>query len=254
MKRSGIASALLGASLIAIVMILVFVVFGSRQSLPTVTSLSSAATATPTRRSNPTPWPTDTPPRVSPTPVPTQLGPSVEPTRLIPEVPTPAPGTPFHLTVSGERAANTKLSTQQAAIIGIGTVKQVMPARWTTPNGQRPANPFAPTNQETIFRPVLFEVDQYLKGQQPQRELLLFAFGGTVGQDTTERISDDLFVFHEGDKAILFLVTRGRSLNGSPMWDILEHYTITPDGQAVNTVRHVALQQLIDEVRDALSR
>ena len=139
-----------------------------------------------------------------------------------------------------------------ATIIAIGTVKQVMPARWTTPNGQRPPNPHAASNRETIFRPVLFDVEQYLKGQQPQDRLLIFAYGGQVGQDSVRLENDDTFEFREGEQAILFLVNHGRSLNGSLMWDINAHYTITQDGKATNSYHTLPLQQLLNEIQAAL--
>lgn len=168
--------------------------------------------------------------------------------------PTPNPDDPVHIGVAGEESGNIEISTDQASIIAIGTVKQVMPARWSTPDGLRPANPRETSPEgyliHTIFRPVLLEVEQYLKGEQSQRELLLFAWGGTVGADSVE-ISGDPYEFREGERVIVFLVPDHRTHNNSPLLGIVERYTITPDGQAVNSLRSVPLQELIKEIQEA---
>jgi hypothetical protein len=129
----------------------------------------------------------------------------------------------------------------------------VLPARWTTPGGGRPANPCSVTNPYMIFTPVLIEVEQYLKGQQPQRILHLFAYGGTVDRDQATRGLADL-PFREGERVVVFLVEPPRdfpALNGNPLKDAIEHYTVAPDGSATDGYRTVPLQQLLDEIAES---
>ncbi|HEX5505377.1 MAG TPA: hypothetical protein VFW96_22355 [Thermomicrobiales bacterium] len=168
----------------------------------------------------------------------------------------PSPDAPYGYTVyvdGNVDGPNTNLYTDHAAVVIVGTVRQVLPTRWDTPDGRRPANPHDKANPYTIYTPVLVDVEQYLKGQQPQSQLLLYAFGGQVGQDVAQRKPDSLYTFHDGERVVLFLSERShepRSLNGNPFWDVLEHYTITQDGAATNYYRRVPLAQLRAEIAD----
>ncbi len=216
----------------------------------------AAAPATPTlpRKPNetgvPTPFPT-----VSPSQMPLPVGTRVEKPTPPPYTPFPTkkPSDPYNVRGISYRVPNTRFSTKEATAIIIGTVKQVGPARWSTVNGARPPNPHAPDNKEFIFRPVLIDVEQYLKGQPPQKQLLVAADGGVVGQDSFFEMGDDIFTFSEGERVIVFLVGRGRSLNANALWEIVERYTITLEGNAVNSRRQVPFKQLLTEITTALN-
>src|SRR5207237_7430973 len=113
-------------------------------------------------------------------------------------------------------------------------------------------NPHSATGVGTIYTPVLVEVEQYLKGGQPQRQLLVYAIGGTVGQDWIA-LSDGSATFQEGERVVLFLSGRvGEPLanSGRPLWDIYERYTVI-ENMATNSYRTLPLQQLLDEVAEA---
>ena len=88
-------------------------------------------------------------------------------------------------------------------MIVIGTVKQVLPDRWDTPAGGRPADACSMSTPHNMFRPVLVEVEQYVKGEQPQRIVQVYAFGGTVGKDKTTYRSSSLYTFREGERVVL---------------------------------------------------
>jgi hypothetical protein len=158
--------------------------------------------------------------------------------------------------VFGERSTDTRQSTLSAAAVVIGTVQQILPARWTTVDGLRPADPRAPANRETIFTPVLLTPQQYLKGSRPDSVLTVAAFGGTVGQDSVDRQVDDIDKFQPGQRVIVFLVPQGlgstTTLNGVPLWGLTERYTLTADGKAINSNKSVAAAQLLTEVQSAI--
>jgi hypothetical protein len=117
----------------------------------------------------PSPYPGQTP---APTPpayvtmlplIPTQPPVTITPEPTVPVVyaplptstplPTPNPGDPYTLYWTVTRYPSVPFSTQSASTVVLATVRQVFPARWTTPDGSRPANPHEA--QHTIFRPVI---------------------------------------------------------------------------------------------------
>lgn len=223
---------------------------------PSTSRLASIMTpqitqAVPTELWRPTPFPTYILPAM--TPVPTGWRPPTPTLGPTPTYSTPPPSEPFILTVVGEKIPNTSRSTSQATFVVIGIVKQVLPARWTTPDGRRPANPHASTNQEIIFTPVLLEVEQAIKGQ-PSQLLYVFAFGGTMGLDRVERTSDDVDKFTQGERVMAFLAPepRGLNLNNNVLWRVIERYTVRPDGQVENSHLTLPLDKLMLEIREAI--
>lgn len=168
--------------------------------------------------------------------------------------PTPRPEDPYGLCAAGHHLPNTALVTEFSTLIVIGAVSQLFPSQWSTVDGQRPANPHISPPQYTIYRPVEFEIEQTLKGT-PVERLYLIAHGGAVGQDSVCRSSDGKSEFSVGERALLFLFEPigylPRIWNSNQLWGILQHYTITADGQAKNFYRTVPLQQLLAEIAAA---
>lgn len=198
----------------------------------------------------PTPWPTVVLPIM--TPVPTGVNHLEKPTPGQPaEQPTPNPNEPYNLTIIGDGGGDLQIALRDAQTTIIGKVKRVLPAQWDTPDGKRPLNPWAPDNKYTIFTPVLIAVEQHLKGQPTAGEVLLYALGGTVGQDSVNWSADDFYTFHEGEQVVIFLAGSNKGLNGSPLWNIVARYTITADGQAINHYGSMPLQQLVSTIRAA---
>jgi hypothetical protein len=163
----------------------------------------------------------------------------------------------------GLRETDINYVVDNATTIVRGTVRHVPPARWSTPDGRRPANPHDPKGTGNfIYRPVVMQVEEYFKGEQPRRELVLFARGGTVGQDSHDYCGDPLYTFQEGEQVVLFLSPLAAGLGpippatpgGPPLSAIVEHYTISAEGQATNIRRQVPLQQLLDEIQAAIDR
>jgi hypothetical protein len=77
------------------------------------------------------------------------------------------PEDPYYVLTCGHPISDLNVLTDFAPIIVRGVVTQVGPARWSTPDGTRPPNPHARDTRETIYRPVIVQVDEYLKGAQP---------------------------------------------------------------------------------------
>lgn len=165
---------------------------------------------------------------------------------------------PFTWSIVGHRIINTQLSLAESTVVVIGTVKQIKPARWTTQEGKRPSNPHAsPDNSEgglhSIFRPMILEVEEYLVGELPQRQLHVYNNGGTVGQDSVEVIIDGLYDFVEGERVVLFLTPHkspkhAQSPDKKPFFDVIEHYTISADNQATSAYHSVLLEALRVEI------
>jgi hypothetical protein len=172
-------------------------------------------------------------------------------------LPTPRPSDPLTASLFAERESVVSLSTDNATLIITGTVTKVYSARWTTPDGSRPANPWDSSEGYQIYTPVMVMIDEALKGsEQPGTELLIYGYGGQVGQDSLVWAGDDLYDFQEGDRVVLFLfrsdVSRPANSTTLDLWDVYDRFTITNDGRAVNSSHNVALQDLLDEIDAAV--
>jgi hypothetical protein len=194
---------------------------------------------------------TPVPPSPAPTIDPEPVGNAtitLPPPRYLPP-PTPQPGDPYTMEVDQQLDRSIEAISGLPVIL-IGTVKDIQPARWTTLNGERPADPFEDNNAYTIYTPVNIVVDQYLKGQQEPFLLTVVALGGRVGADSVIYSPEGIYHFAVGEKVVVFLERNpfGLSTNGSPLLAVAERYTIMPDGQATNGIRTLPLQQLVKEI------
>lgn len=236
-------------------------------AIPSVVPTFDARTPLPTYPTMPATPESRTPIATRPMPTWTALVPGVDPSfdspRPAPAIyatprPTLGPNDPWGGTLFLYGHPNTLYSTRQANLIVTGTIMQVNPARWTTSDGKRPANPHALSNKDTIFRPIRIKIDSFITGSLPQTELLVMASGGTVGQDTLDYGSDDRTTFREGDRVLIFLTSAGsinsfRTSTGLPLWQLVDHYTIQSDGSATNTYTKIPLSELLNDIRVAQS-
>jgi hypothetical protein len=76
-------------------------------------------------------------------------------------------------------------------LITIVTDREVLPARWSTRDGQRPANPHL--GGFTIVTPIRARVKHVAKGSYTLPEIHFAVVGGTVGQDCYY-VSNSLYV------------------------------------------------------------
>ncbi|HKP53378.1 MAG TPA: hypothetical protein VJ183_12100 [Chloroflexia bacterium] len=209
----------------------------------------------------PTPFPNYPLPAMTPVPPGVDPGFDATPTPGYYVPPAPKPNDPYVLTIGVTQGiATTKDNAELSTLIVDGIVKQVGPARWTTKDGARPANPFAEDNRHYIFTPIVIEVGSSLKeakGIGSGSELVLLAIGGQVGQDRVEWSHDKDNIFEVGQRAILFIREARPSdpiqtVDNRPLWQVVERYTVTPDGRARNWHSDMPTQQLFSEIDAAV--
>lgn len=136
-------------------------------------------------------------------------------------------------------------------LILIGSVKEILPARWNTPDGEQPENVLEDLNwNDVIYRDVVVSVDDYLKNSLPSNEVVVRVLGGTVGNLGMD--VEDEASFEPGEDVLLYLVE-----DTSPATKDLgpEHfrvtgisqgkYTLTGDGKAVKFGETVELEELL---------
>lgn len=136
-------------------------------------------------------------------------------------------------------------------IIATGTVVELLPARWTTPDATRPANPHDPTQVPltyTIVTPIRIELDQQFfltRGVDVPAEgiLLIAAEGGQVGEDLieSERPWDQFAVGERVMVAVRGFHVSADSRFGAPldtdtgaMWSVINTFVLLDDGSAVD--------------------
>lgn len=136
-------------------------------------------------------------------------------------------------------------ATKAAQAVIRSRVSQVLPPRWSTPDGSRPSDPF--NSDEGIYTPVKITVLETYRGTTPS-EIILNISGGVIGQDEVRVIPKELFTFTAGEEVLLFLARGDGSPNGSSMayWD---RYTVTADRQARNGFHTMPLDQLLTIIR-----
>lgn len=128
-----------------------------------------------------------------------------------------------------------------------GHVVEILPAQWTTPDGQRPENPWATDPGEVfIITPVVIELDgpslvnRYGADLSAGR-VVIAAYGGQVGQDRFET-GDPGQRFALGEQVVLGLTDR-LYLNGDVerrfqtpaglAWNVGTKYILTENGMAI---------------------
>jgi hypothetical protein len=254
---------------VAAVVALAIIAQGGKGSLgkPSEDNTSSVAIQVPTSEGKPgesgppTPFPTYSLPPITPvppdgdkdfdaTPIPGYYVPS-----------TPKPGDPYVLSIDVTLGkSTTKETADLSTLIVDGIVKQVGPARWTTTDGKRPANPWAKDNKDYIFTPVVIETSSSLKeakGIGTGSQVMVLAIGGQVGQDRVVWTHDNDKTFKVGQRVIVYLRETKPSdpiqtVDNQPLWRLIERYTVTADGKAQNWHSDIPMQQLLSEIDAAV--
>lgn len=143
------------------------------------------------------------------------------------------PVTPFIFSNSAVIAA-APLATlvEQATHILLGRVEAVLPPRWETDDGARPADP--QTAQALIFAPVEVAVEQWLRGDARPSPVYLKALGGSMGADRVTTSPGLDFRYDPGERVVLFLRETAkppRDIGGRAVFDIVRKYVFAPDGR-----------------------
>jgi hypothetical protein len=198
------------------------------------------------------------------TPAPTVHKPEQTPDPL---PPTPVPSDPMVLTLSVTLGPPLPPETlvQRYGTIVTGTIVEALPSQWTTPDGQRPENPWESVpGTFTIITPYVLELDgtlalNLLGADLSTGRVVIATEGGQVGQDVvrSNAPSEQLAVGqrvlvaltneygHNEDIEILFPTPAGLA------WSIASKYVITDDGMAVNHAGSQPLAELVAAILTA---
>lgn len=141
--------------------------------------------------------------------------------------------------------------TEDSDLVLIGSVKEILPAKWSPPDGKEPLNPIEDLGPYVvIYRDVVVSVDEYLKNPLSSNEVTVRTQGGTIGNLTMD--AEDEPSFETGEKVLLYLVE-----DTYPATKALgpEHYVIygcfqgkfslTEDGKAVSKGETVELEEML---------
>ncbi|MFN8516378.1 MAG: hypothetical protein U0841_28110 [Chloroflexia bacterium] len=137
-----------------------------------------------------------------------------------------------------------------AQLILIGTVRDILPARWTTPDGQRPVNPHS-GQVATIYTPIRVQIEQLAKGTYALPDLYFAEFGGRVGQDC-ESYSGSRAEFRFGQRYLYLVNSYAITQPPVPGDDrygfhrALASYAINPDGTLTIGPEHDAGGRIFD--------
>lgn len=239
---------------VVLVLLPILVVMGllHRQEVA-VSATVNPVVATITFPANPTPWPTVDMRHV--TPVPTLSAPPTAPVVTPPNNDQQPidPDEPLYLIMTGIRHPDTRISVNESTAIITGRVEEVFPARWSTPDGRRPADVRANNYQEAIYTPIRIRVEQSFLQYVPGEDVIVYALGGIIDRDQMVYTSDDLFSFRLGEQVIVFIEDVGRKIDGNPLLQVRERYSISPEGLAYNSLRQLPLQELVQEIQASLA-
>lgn len=178
------------------------------------------------------------------------------PSGPLPAQPTPKPDDPYHMSSCAEREREINQLMSFNPIVIVGRVQEVLPARWTTPDGKRPSNPHATTSDGSIrygiVTPITIAVEQNIEGQMNDQAITILIGYGVIGQDSVDQCGNaDLEQFRVGERVLLFLGGKGRSSVDVNAWGIYDRYTITPQNQAINEFQQLPLSEIIAKIQNA---
>jgi hypothetical protein len=143
----------------------------------------------------------------------------------------PYEGEPVVMGVSGimEELSYEDLNSRSSVIL-IGTVKEIIPARWNTPDGTRPAQKIDDSDiLDVMYTDIIIQVDEYLKNPGSAKEVTVRVLGGTIGNETI--LVEDSPSFGNNETVLVYL--NGESSPYNVTGEFQGKFTITDDGMAV---------------------
>lgn len=149
---------------------------------------------------------------------------------------------------------DTEELSNRSEMIVIGTVKEILPSKWTSADGKRPNGIDSFSLENSIYTDVTISVDKYLKNPSSSKEVTVRIDGGTVGNDTLE--TDYEPTFKPGEKVLLFLtddvVTSTSNIEPKHLrvtGCMLGKFTLTDDGKAVRRDKTVSQDELLSKIK-----
>jgi hypothetical protein len=183
---------------------------------------------------------------------------------------TPDPSEPYHVAITSSLVAVEPLplnyfETDQLFVTG--RVVELLPARWTTPDGSRPVNPREVVpDVVTIVTPIVLELDgppvvSLVPVDLSSGRIVILIHGGHVGGDS---VTEDVY-WHQytvGERVFVALTAKqiGNKPGGlvpteaGPGWWIGGKWTLTDDGQAVSYWGSQPAAALIAAFQEAAQR
>jgi hypothetical protein len=136
-------------------------------------------------------------------------------------------------------------------LVIIGSVKEILPARWNTPDGEQPENALEDLDlHEVIYRDVVISVDEYLKNSLSSNEVVVRVLGGTVGNLTMD--VEDEPSLEPGEDVLLYLVndTNPATKDLDPEHFVIcgcfqGKFSLSEDGKAVSKSETVELEEML---------
>ncbi|WP_440946571.1 hypothetical protein ACSAZL_21455 [Methanosarcina sp. T3] len=136
-------------------------------------------------------------------------------------------------------------------LIFIGSVKEILPARWNTPDGEQPENVLEDLDSnEVIYRDVVISVNEYLKNSLSSNEVVVRVLGGTVGNLSMG--AEDEPSFEPGEDVLLYLVddTHPATKDLGPEHFVVcgcfqGKFSLSEDGKAVSKGETVELEEML---------
>lgn len=128
----------------------------------------------------------------------------------------------------------------------IGRVIEILPSRWDTPDGKKPADIML---DFSIYTDVIIKVDKIVKGSTPAI-LVVRTMGGQVGDDLM--FAEDEASFELGENVLLFLTREGTHYRITG-WEYGK-FSITDDNQAVrlevpSEYQKIPVEELLNSIK-----
>jgi hypothetical protein len=147
----------------------------------------------------------------------------------------------------------TELNQRSESIV-IGTVKEILPAKWNTHDGKRRGDTIENLGEyDAMYTDVIISVDQYLKNPLEQKEIRVRIQGGE--DEVVKMAFDSEPSFKEGEKVLLYVSkdvsTRFKDFGPKHYLVIgasLGKFTLTDDGLAVREYEYVDQKELLDAI------
>jgi len=138
-------------------------------------------------------------------------------------------------------------------IIVTGKVKEILPSKWNTIDGDKPNKENTKSDQDCIiYTDIIISVDKYLKNPLSSKEVIVRTYGGKVGNDSMTL--DIEAGFKSGENVLLYLEKdlSTKANDGSEYFYVYGSmqgkFTLTDDGKATRPDETVSQEELLSTI------